>query len=158
MSGRGMTGKLAGAKGPAGKGGKASRDEDDDRSDDRSDDRDGRGGGRDGGRDAKGAKAEAARRQDDSRSDDSDSRSDDDDGAAPGTGTGGGTGFPAIVADTTGITFHIDLNGDGGIEEYRYVPETDVNAEPATFADYYDQVVADLAADHPGVDPAQVVV
>jgi hypothetical protein len=76
-----------------------------------------------------------------------------------GSGSGGGQGFPAIAADTAGITFHVDLNGDGTMDDYLPVGAADTGASGTpTFADYYASASDDLAAEHPGADPAQVIV
>lgn len=76
-----------------------------------------------------------------------------------GSGSGGGQGFPAIAADTAGITFHVDLNGDGTMDDYLPVGAADTGASGTpTFADYYATASDDLAAEHPGADPAQVIV
>lgn len=82
----------------------------------------------------------------------------------PGGNHGGGTTAPetefaAIPADTTGVTFHVDLNADGVMDEYAYIKAPD-GADPAaqTMQDYYDAVYTDLKADHPEANPNQIVV
>lgn len=70
-----------------------------------------------------------------------------------------GTGFPDIPNDTLGVTFSIDLNGDGVNDDYLFV-EANPAADPTqtTLGDYYNAVSEDLAESHPGYDPQKVVV
>jgi hypothetical protein len=92
---------------------------------------------------------------------------------APGCGSGNGGhngghdgGTPAagnnflpIPSDTIGVTFSVDLNGDGVNDEYAVVKAPDnPTAADQTLQHYYDQVASDLATSHPDVPANQIVV
>jgi hypothetical protein len=67
--------------------------------------------------------------------------------------------FPAIPSDTLGVTFSIDLDGDGVNDEYAVVKAVDnPTAQDQTLQHYYDQVAADLSASHPDLAANQIVV
>lgn len=100
-------------------------------------------------------------RDDDDRDACGEEGSEDGGGENGGGENGGGASsvFPAIPADTTGVTFHVDLNGDGVNDEYAVVKAPD-GVDPATLTlqDYYDIVVGDLQASHPDLAANQIVV
>lgn len=76
-------------------------------------------------------------------------------GGTPATGNN----FPPIPGDTLGVTFSIDLNGDGVNDEYAVVKAPDnPTAQDQTLQHYYDQVAADLSTSHPDVAANQIVV
>jgi hypothetical protein len=80
-----------------------------------------------------------------------------------GGGSGGsanaGNDFPPIPSDTLGVTFSVDLNGDGINDEYAVVKAPDnPTAQDQTLQHYYDQVAKDLAETHPDVPTNQIVV
>lgn len=70
-----------------------------------------------------------------------------------------GNNFPTIPADTLGVTFSVDLNGDGVNDEYAVVKApNNATAADQTLQHYYDQVAQDLSATHPGIPASQIVV
>jgi hypothetical protein len=75
-------------------------------------------------------------------------------------GAQSGTGFPAIPADTSGVTFYIDLNGDGTTDKTMSLPANNgVTASGGqSLQNYYDKIVKDLAVSDPGMDPSKVVI
>ena len=76
-------------------------------------------------------------------------------GGTPATGND----FPPIPSDTLGVTFSIDLDGDGVNDEYAVVKAPDnPTAQDQTLQHYYDQVAADLSTSHPDVAANQIVV
>lgn len=78
-----------------------------------------------------------------------------DDDSTSGGDTGPGNSFPDIPADTSGITFAIDLDGDGVMDEYIPIGRA---SDLKTFEDYYTAAKEDLLAEHPDVNPADVVI
>ena len=71
------------------------------------------------------------------------------------TGATGGTGYPDIPANTAGITFHVDLEGDGVEDDY--VPIGRDN-DTKTFEDYLAKARDQVTAEHPDADPKDVIV
>lgn len=79
-------------------------------------------------------------------------------GGSTGGSTGGatvGTGYPEIPANTAGITFHVDLEGDGVEDDY--IPIGRDN-DTKTFEDYLAKARDQVAAEHPDADPKEVIV
>lgn len=79
-----------------------------------------------------------------------------------GAGNGGvahTNNFPTIPVDTLGVTFSVDLNGDGVNDEYAVVKAPDnPTAANQTLQHYYDQVAQDLATSHPDLPTNHIVV
>ena len=79
-------------------------------------------------------------------------------GSGSGGGSGGatqGTGWPDIPSDTAGITFHVDYDADGAMDNYIPVGrDSDTN----TFEDYLAKARDQVATDNPDVDPKDVIV
>jgi hypothetical protein len=74
-------------------------------------------------------------------------------------GGSAGTGFPAIPADTTGITFHVDFDGDGLMDQYIYI-QLEEGVDPASMKmeDYYKSAVDELKDINPDANPSDVIV
>jgi hypothetical protein len=77
------------------------------------------------------------------------------DAGSDGNGSTGGTGFPDIPADTSGITFHVDFDGDGTMDNYYPVGRA---SDLKTFEDYYSAAKEQILADHPDADTSKVVI
>lgn len=83
-----------------------------------------------------------------------------DDDCTPDTTDDGGTSkLPAIAADTSGITFHLDLTGDSIGDENIYVDADDLNVDgDATFEDYFAKLQEEVAKAHPGTDAKDITI
>jgi hypothetical protein len=80
-------------------------------------------------------------------------------GGGTGGGSNAGNDFPPIPGDTLGVTFSVDLDGDGVNDEYAVVKAPDnPTAQDQTLQHYYDQVAKDLAESHPDLPANQIVV
>lgn len=97
--------------------------------------------------------------RDDDRDDDHNS-GDKGDAVQGGSGQGGassggaqGTGYPDIPANTAGITFAADYNGDGAADNYVPIGR---DADTKTFEDYLAKARDQVATDNPDVDPKEV--
>jgi|GEM_PF-5791941 len=71
------------------------------------------------------------------------------------SGTAQGTGWPEIPANTAGITFHVDYDGDGTMDNY--IPIGRAN-DTRSFEDYLAQARDQIATDAPDADPKNVIV
>ena len=76
-----------------------------------------------------------------------------------GTGSGGGIPFPGVPTDTTGVTLHVDLNGDG-LDDLNIWIETPAGVDPSTLdlSDYYTKAAEELKTLHPEADPKTTVI
>lgn len=78
-------------------------------------------------------------------------------GGDTGGGAGGGqagTGWPSIPANTAGITFHVDYEGDGVTDNAIPVGRS---SDTKTFEDYLAKARDQVATDNPDVDPKKVI-
>lgn len=75
---------------------------------------------------------------------------------AGGTGSGqAGTGWPSIPANTAGITFHVDYEGDGVTDSAVPIGRS---SDTKTFEDYLAKARDQIATDNPDVDPKEVII
>lgn len=83
-----------------------------------------------------------------------------DDSCTPDTSDGGAASkLPAIAADTSGITFHLDLTGDSIGDENIYVDADDLNVKgDATFDDYFAKLQEEVTKAHPGTDAKDITI
>lgn len=80
-------------------------------------------------------------------------------GTPPASGGGTGNGFPQIPSDTYTITFHVDYDGNGQIDEYLVSETEDRQPDPnMSFADYYKAAAQSLKDTAPAADPSKVIV
>lgn len=79
-------------------------------------------------------------------------------GNTGGGNTGGGTvgtGWPEILADTSGITFTVDYDADGANDNYIPVGRA---SDLKTFEDYLAVARDKVLEDNPDVDPKEVII
>ncbi len=79
-----------------------------------------------------------------------------------GDGQVGAIKLPAIPGDTTGVTFHFDLDGDGAIngagDENIYVARSDLDVKGTPgLDDYYKVAASEYGTEHPGARPDAAV-
>lgn len=86
-------------------------------------------------------------------------KGDDCDSSDSGNGSSNGVPFPDVPDDTTGVTFHIDLNGDG-LDDRTIWIETPAGSDVSSMdlSDYYGKAVTELQSQQPDADPKQAVI